>query len=223
MTPLARLSIAFSLVLAAPLACIDPDPAGTDSATGTATTGTATITDSTDSTATQGTTGGTDTTDATGTQGTDPTTGVATGSTGEPPPPPPAAVCGMAGGICVGQDTCAMAGGTVAADSPGGCFFDDGPAECCIPPAPKPGAMTCADAGGLCAPIGGCLDAGGYLTSNDAGCEFQGNFACCVPQAQCGPQTIECCTDSAVYNPTCDDGMFVCLDGMPVPFGTCPV
>lgn len=127
----------------------------------------------------------------------------------------------MQGGICMGAGTCAPAGGTVAPSSPGGCFFDDGPAECCVPPAPLPDAMTCAEAGGLCAPIGGCLDAGGYLTSIDAGCEFQGNFACCVPHDRCGEQTIECCDGPTVFNPTCDAGVFVCPAGVPMPIGTC--
>ncbi|HMY20060.1 MAG TPA: hypothetical protein PKA58_27225 [Polyangium sp.] len=134
---------------------------------------------------------------------------------------PSALACQMAGGICIAAGTCTPAGGTVAAGSPGGCFFDDGPAECCIPTQPKMNPTTCAEAGGLCAPIGGCLDAGGYFTSVTMGCDMGASFTCCVPHAQCGDATIECCDGQAVFNPSCDKGMLVCQFGMPVPKGTC--
>lgn len=208
MTSTTRLLLSFALALAA----CTPDPNDTDSASGSGGSSTA---GTSGAASTSATTSPTSTTDATSTTEATATAGGTTEG------PPPAAACGMDGGICVGAGTCAPAGGTVAPSSPGGCFFDDGPAECCIPPGPKPGAMTCADAGGLCAPIGGCLDAGGYLTSIDAGCDFQGVFACCVPRDRCGEQTIECCDGLAVYNPNCDDGMFVCPAGTPKPIGTC--
>jgi hypothetical protein len=121
------------------------------------------------------------------------------------------------------QGACAQAGGTVPASSPAGCFFSDGPAECCVPPAAEPSPTTCAQAGGLCAPIGGCLDAGGYFTSTNAGCNAGGSYACCVPHAQCGEQTIDCCTDMTIYRPACDGGKLVCTLGMPFPKGTCKV
>ena len=211
-------------ILALALAACAPDPNGTDSAGGSSSAATTSSTSSASDTSTSAT----ETSSPTTTSGPSSTTAdtssdtaatTAGGTSGEPPPP--AAACGMDGGICVGAGTCAPAGGTVAPSSPGGCFFDDGPAECCVPPAPKPGAMTCADAGGLCAPIGGCLDAGGYMTSIDAGCDFQGVFACCVPHDRCGDQTIECCDGQAVFNPMCDEGMFVCPAGAPQPIGTC--
>lgn len=174
-----------------------------------------------DDTETQGTTGTTGTAgtgSSSGTTGSETTTPTTGGSTGGGPA---GAECGMAGGICIGQGGCADAGGSIAANSPGGCEFADGPAECCIPPAAKPGAKNCADAGGLCAPIGGCLDAGGYFTSIDKGCDFSGNFACCVPHERCGEQTLDCCTDTAVYSPACNEGEFQCMTGDPVPRGTC--
>lgn len=196
-------AIAFVLVTSGLLAC--PGPSGPND------------------TESSGTTGGTGSTGSTGTgssTGTDtdtptPTSGSSTGDG------PAAAECEMAGGICIAQGSCAEAGGSVAATSPGGCEFADGPAECCVPPAAKPDPKDCANAGGLCAPIGGCLDAGGYFTSIDKGCEFSGNFACCVPHDRCGEQTIDCCTDTASFNPACDNGVFVCMTGDPMPKGTC--
>lgn len=136
---------------------------------------------------------------------------------------PSALACQMAGGICIAAGTCTPAGGTVAATSPGGCFFDDGPAECCVPTDPKMNPTTCAEAGGLCAPIGGCLDAGGYFSPTTTGCDMGPSFTCCVPHKQCGEQTIECCQPPTVFNPSCENGMFVCQFGMPVPKGTCMV
>lgn len=136
---------------------------------------------------------------------------------------PSALACQMAGGICLPQGACAPAGGTVAAGSPAGCFFDDGAAECCVPTDPKMNPTTCAEAGGLCAPIGGCLDAGGYFTSTTTGCDMGASYTCCVPHKQCGDQTIDCCEPQTVYNPSCDNGKFVCQVGMPVPKGTCKV
>jgi hypothetical protein len=133
----------------------------------------------------------------------------------------PSGTCAADGGICVGADTCVQQGGSIAPSSPGGCTFDDVEAECCVPPPPKPGATTCTDTGGVCAPIGGCLAVDGYITSIDDGCEFQGLYACCVPHDRCGDQTIECCDGDAVFNPVCDDGVFACTAGDPVPIGTC--
>lgn len=208
------------------LACT-PGPGTTDSATthggstegtGGSTAATASATESTGAAST-GPTASTGATTAVETSSTG--TGTTSTSTSTTDGPPPAAACGMEGGICIAAGSCAPAGGTVAPSSPGGCFFDDGPAECCVPPGPVPDAMTCAEAGGLCAPIGGCLDAGGYLTSIDGGCEFQGVFACCVPHDRCGDQTIECCDGPTVFNPTCDAGVFVCPAGVPMPIGTC--
>ena len=50
---------------------------------------------------------------------------------------------------------------------------------------------------------------------------LQGLFACCVPHDRCGDQTFECCDGQAVFNPSCDNGMFVCSVGTPTPIGTC--
>lgn len=185
------LAIVCTLLTSGLLAC--SEPAGPD--------------DSDSSGSSTGTTGTTTTTT--------PTTGADTGNA------PPAAECAVAGGICIEKGGCVKGGGSIAAASPGGCAFDDGPAECCVPPAAKPKPETCRDAGGLCAPIGGCLDAGGYFTSVTTGCEFSSTFACCVPHDRCGEQTIECCTDRAAFNPSCDNGAFVCMTGEPVPNGTC--
>lgn len=144
-------------------------------------------------------------------------TGTSTsGTTGEP-----LGACAADGGICMGANTCVAEGGTIAPSSPGECHFDDIDAECCIPPPAKPDPATCTEAGGLCAPIGGCLQTGGYFTTNDAGCEFMGNFACCVPHDACGELTIECCDGQAAYNPACNEGVFACEVGEPVPVGTC--
>lgn len=200
MTAASPLAIACMLVTAGLLACSEPagpgDTASSGSSSTTGATGTST-----------GTTG-------TGTM-TPTTTGATTGDS------PAAAECADAGGICIGKGGCAMGGGSLAAASPGGCAFDDGPAECCVPPAGKPRPRECSDAGGLCAPIGGCLDAGGYFTSVTTGCEFSGTFACCVPHDRCGEQTIDCCTDTAVFGPACDAGEFVCMTGEAKPRGTC--
>jgi len=196
-------AVVFALVISGLLAC--PEPSGPDDPGTGGTTGTP-------GTTAQGSTSTTGTTDG---EATTPTTGASTGDS------PAAAECGMAGGICIAQGGCGMAGGSITTTSPGGCAFADGPAECCVPPSPKPAPMNCADAGGLCAPIGGCLDAGGYFTSIDTGCEFSGNFACCVPRDRCGEQTIDCCTDTASFDPSCDNGKFVCMTGTPMPKGTC--
>lgn len=197
--------MALTLVLAAsPIACSSPDPPNTSTSSSSS---------SSAASSGMGGTGG-----AGGMGGSGGMAGAGGGSSG-----PKALECQKAGGICVAQGECAIAGGSVAATSPGGCFFNDGPAECCVPTAPKMNPTTCAEAGGLCAPIGGCLDAGGYFTSTTAGCDMGGSFTCCVPNAQCGEQTIECCEPMTVYNPNCDEGMFVCPLGMPVPKGTCKV
>ena len=190
------LAIVCTLLTSGLLACSEPAGPGDSESSGSST----------------GTTGTTGTTDV-GT--TTPTTGADTGDV------PTAAECAVAGGICIGKGGCAKGGGSIAAASPGGCAFDDGPAECCVPPAAKPKPENCRDAGGLCAPIGGCLDAGGYFTSVTTGCEFSGTFACCVPHERCGEQTIDCCTDMASFSPSCDGGKFVCRTGEPTPRGTC--
>jgi hypothetical protein len=193
-------AIVFALVTSGLLACSEAAGPGDTGSSGT--------------TGTTGTTTGT----STGVAETGTMTPTTSGTTGDSPA---AAECEMAGGVCIGKGGCAMAGASVAATSPGGCSFDDGPGECCVPPAAKPKPKTCADAGGLCAPIGGCLDAGGYFTSIDKGCEFSGTLACCVPHERCGEQTIECCTDTASYGPACDNGKFVCMTGKPMPRGMC--
>lgn len=126
--------------------------------------------------------------------------------------PFPAAECGKAGGLCVSQGTCAQSGGKVTAD-PGGCHFDDGPAECCVPPAPNPDGKTCADLGGICAPIGGCLSAGGHFTPQNPCAEPEQN--CCVASATCGPESIKCCEGGTTFRPACDGGKFVCVVGQP--------
>lgn len=201
MTVTSNLAIVGVLVMSGLLACQPSEPNDTETNGATGMTGT--------------TGAGSTSTGTTASETTTPTTGASTGESFA------AAECEAAGGICMGAGGCVMAGGSIAQTSPGGCEFADGPAECCIPPAAKPKPMTCVDAGGLCAPIGGCLDAGGYFTSIDTGCEFSGNFACCVPHDRCGEQTVECCTDRAAFNPSCDDGAFVCMTGEPVPNGTC--
>ena len=194
---------AFLLVLGAmPVACSSPDPSNTSASSSSSSSSS-----STSSSSGMGGVGGMG----------------GSGGMGGAGGGPSALACQMAGGICLPQGACATANGTVAAMSPAGCAFDDGPAECCVPPAPKMNPATCAEAGGLCAPIGGCLDAGGYFTSTNAGCAMGASFTCCVPHGQCGDQTIECCEPQTVYNPSCDKGMFVCQFGMPVPKGTCMV
>ena len=119
------------------------------------------------------------------------------------------------------QGTCVSQGGTVAAESPAGCQFNDAPAECCIAPAPKPNPTTCAEAGGTCASISGCLMAGGYFTATNYDCSFPGT--CCVANATCGAPTIECCGDGVLYNAACQGGQFVCVVGSPVHRGTCKI
>ena len=143
------------------------------------------------------------------------------GGTGGRGTEPEAAACEKAGGICVEKGTCANQGGTVAAESPGGCKFGDVPAECCITPAPKPDPATCAEAGGICASIAGCLMSGGYFTATGYECSSPGS--CCVPHGSCGDKTIDCCTSSVLYNAACEGGKFVCVVGSPVPVGTCKV
>lgn len=221
--------IALLLTTVGAVACTGSDPNSTDSDGGTSTgqastdpgsTGPGSTGESTGGSVTDSGTGGTSTTGVTTTDGSESTSPTSSGgTTGEEPPS--AAACAMDGGICIGAGSCGPAGGTVAPSSPGGCKFDDGPAECCVPPDPKPNAMNCTDAGGICAPIGGCLDAGGYFTSNDAGCDMGASFTCCVPHDRCGAQTIECCDGAAVFLPSCDDGMQVCTIGRAVPLGTC--
>ena len=126
--------------------------------------------------------------------------------------PLPAADCAKAGGVCVAMGACTQSGGKVTPD-PGGCHFDDGPAECCVPPAPNPDGSTCADLGGICAPIGGCLGAGGQLTAQNS-CAAP-EQACCVPAATCGTATIKCCEGGTTFRPACDRGKFVCVAGQP--------
>jgi len=126
--------------------------------------------------------------------------------------PLPAAECGKAGGLCVAMGSCAQSGGKVTAD-PGGCHFDDGPAECCVPPAPNPDGQTCADLGGICAPIGGCLSSGGQFTAQNP-CAVP-EQACCVSAAACGAETIKCCEGGTTFRPACDNGKFVCVVGQP--------
>jgi len=196
-------AMVLALVASGLLACTEPDaPKDTEAIGSTGSTGASTglATDSTGKTASEPPTS---------------TTGASTGDA------PPAFECGQAGGVCIAKGGCAEGGGEVAAASPGGCDFDEGPGECCVPKASKPNPKTCEDAGGLCAPIGGCLDAGGYFTSFDKGCEFSGTFACCVPHERCGEQTIDCCTDGATFNPSCDSGEFVCLTGEAKPKDSC--
>ena len=120
---------------------------------------------------------------------------------------PPAAECAKAGGICVFTGSCAQANGTIATSSPGGC--DVG--ECCIPPAAKPNPTSCAEAGGICTNVGSCLESG-YHTNIEAGCPYH-DVPCCVPQAQCGPENVQCCTETASFHPRCDNGQFVCVEG----------
>jgi hypothetical protein len=134
----------------------------------------------------------------------------------------PAEGCEISGGICMASGTCVSAGGTVVAT--GGCTFSDGPAECCVPPPPSEEPTTCSAEGGLCAPIGGCLEAGGWLSyglNGDALCPFDGDFACCVPHAQCGNATMDCCAWPTIYTQACFDGVLFCAVGSPVPTGTC--
>jgi hypothetical protein len=126
--------------------------------------------------------------------------------------PFPAAACGKAGGVCVSAGSCAEAGGKVTSD-PGGCHFDDGPAECCVPPAPNPDGKQCADLGGICTPIGGCLSAGGQFTPQDPCTDPE--QACCVASASCGTATIKCCEGGTTFRPACDNGKFVCVVGQP--------
>lgn len=124
--------------------------------------------------------------------------------------------CANAGGICVGMGMCAQAKGTIAATSPGGC---DGLGECCIPPAPMPNPTTCAEAGGICTGVSACLQSG-YFAKMNAGCDNH-DIPCCVPWTQCGPEIVECCTDTASFHPSCDKGEFTCVQGSLMYSGTC--
>ena len=82
----------------------------------------------------------------------------------------------------------------------------------------------CEQVGGTCSGIGDCLEAGDYFTSTGGECGGSPSIICCVPKAQCGEETIECCMGSWVARPTCDDGKLVCAEGgTPVPKGTCEV
>jgi hypothetical protein len=133
-----------------------------------------------------------------------------------------AAECAMAGGVCVPAGRCAPEGGAVAPVGVGGCQFDDGPAECCVPPAPQPSGTSCRDFGGVCAPIGGCLAAGGYFTPEEGDCGPNPSSSCCVAHSRCADQTpIDCCQDGATFRPACDDGRLVCVVGEPRPVGAC--
>ncbi len=215
----------------------NPTPSDSDSSSSGASTTAASTSDTTSPTSGPDTTGSTGTSDPTSSTGTsEPTSSSTSGDTSEPSSGTtgsvdstgdvettgaPAGACAAEGGICVAVGDSARQGGAVAPSSPGGCFFDDGDAECCVPPPAKPGATTCSETGGICAPIGGCLAVEGYLTTIDDGCEFQGLFACCVPHDRCGDQTIDCCDGDAVFNPACDDGEFVCVAGQPEPVGSC--
>lgn len=209
-----RLALVTAIALLLPLGCSGDDGGSGTSTTDATSSGSGTTAGTTGSSSTSA--GGTETSSGSSGSTSGSTSGTTTG--GEPPP---AAVCEQAGGICVPQGNCAAANGTVPPESPGGCFFDDVTAECCVPPAPQDMPTSCAEAGGLCAPIGGCFDAGGALTTIDAGCDMGVAYACCVPHSYCGDATIECCDGAAVFRPACDEGEFVCTVGVPVPVGTC--
>ena len=212
------LAWAFLLSASAVVACSSSSQNAAGGSGGTATTSSATTGTSTSSATGTGAAGGTSSSSTTTTTGTG-----GTGGTGGSGGQFTAEACEKAGGVCVSQGTCAQFGGQVPSSSPDGCHFDDGAAECCVPPSAKPSPTDCVEAGGLCSPVGGCLDAGGYITSNNGGCVSTTELVCCVPHKACGDQTIECCTDSTIFNPSCDNGMFVCQEGSPVPKGTCMV
>ncbi len=137
---------------------------------------------------------------------------------------PPATNCKDAGGICTQGAWCDT---TTLPAFAGDCVFDDGPGVCCEAPPVAPTGNTCEDHGGVCAPISGCGMVDGYIAT-DRACQRLGGViaVCCIPEAQCGPEQLECCAPPTVYRSTCNRGVETCdhLPGtMPVPLGTCPV
>jgi hypothetical protein len=111
---------------------------------------------------------------------------------------------------------------TVLPNDAGGCHFDDGPAECCVPKSPSPAPADCVGAGGVCTSVGGCLDATGYQTTPKTGCPVDASTVCCVPHSYCGDETVDCCSGQTVFSPSCVGGKFVCEAGQMKPKGTCP-
>jgi hypothetical protein len=144
------------------------------------------------------------------------------GGDGEADVPFDAVDCPAQGGICVLAGECNSLGGTVPEGASGGCHFDDGDAECCIPPEPQPSGTSCTEVGGVCTSIGGCLQSGGYSTPPEISCEGGVGITCCVAGDRCGEVDIECCADGTTFRPACDAGEFVCVAGEPHPLGSCP-
>jgi hypothetical protein len=136
----------------------------------------------------------------------------------------PPTSCKDAGGICTQGAWCDT---TTLPAFAGDCVFDDGPGVCCEAPPVAPTGNTCEDHGGVCAPISGCGMVDGYIAIDRACQQLGGIIAvCCIPEAQCGPEQLECCAPPTVYRSTCNRGVETCdhLPGtLPVPIGTCPI
>ena len=124
--------------------------------------------------------------------------------------------CADSGGICVSLGTCQEQAGTVA-EAADDCHFDDGVAECCVPPDVQPDGTTCAELGGICTSIGGCLQSGGNPALPEIACEGGVGAVCCTAHDVCGDANIECCSAGVHYRPACDNGEFVCPVGEPCP------
>lgn len=167
--------------------------------------------DDTADTSETGDTGDTDETGETGdTTETGDTAATCEDVDGDATAPAEAEACAAAGGTCVGAGSC---GGTVDEAASSSCHFDDGPADCCIPPEPAASGDSCAELGGVCAPVGGCYQTNGWFAPDDGGCEAELGpvGVCCLPHDACEDWGTQlCCAESSAYVPNCDRGEVVC-------------
>ncbi len=75
----------------------------------------------------------------------------------------------------------------------------------------KESAAACADVGGTCTAVGSCGVGAGVLAAPSCGAP---HLVCCLPLAACPTEDVACQGETYCGRPTCDEGAFVCEDGL---------
>lgn len=98
--------------------------------------------------------------------------------------------------------------GDASTDSPTSDASNDASTDGSSDASPDGAEPDCTTFGGTCTAVGACAAGQGHLSPG--ACGGGAASVCCLPQAACPTEDFFCCSATAQFRPTCENGVLTC-------------